>query len=62
MRQELLDAVRQNGFIANYSGVRISSKGKRFRLQDATVWDVRDEQGVLCGQACTFARSKVEFL
>jgi hypothetical protein len=61
-RQKLLDEVRANGFIANYTGVRVSSKGKRFRITDALIWDVRDEEGVLRGQACTFDRSKVELL
>jgi hypothetical protein len=59
-RQRLLDEVRANGFIASYSGVRVSSKGKRFRLIDALVWDVRDATGALRGQACTFERSRVE--
>ncbi|KAG8462141.1 hypothetical protein KFE25_011591 [Diacronema lutheri] len=59
-RQRLLDEVRAHGFIADYTGVRVSATGKRFRISEAVVWDVRDEHGVLHGQACTFERARVE--
>ncbi|KAJ1636281.1 MEKHLA domain-containing protein [Pavlovales sp. CCMP2436] len=58
-RLKLLDEVRANGFIADYTGIRVSAKGRRFMISNALVWDVRDEAGVLRGQACTFERSKL---
>lgn len=58
-RQKLLDAVRKDGYVAGHSCVRISSRGTRFVMHDALIWDVRDDAGTLRGQACTFARSKV---
>lgn len=54
-RAALLARVTQNGFIDDYSGIRISSSGKRFRIQQATVWNLLDEEGVNHGQAATFA-------
>lgn len=50
-RERLLARVAQHGYIADYSGVRISSSGKRFRISNATVWNVEGEDGTPCGQA-----------
>lgn len=55
-RQKLLDAVTEHGFVDGYSGVRISSSGKRFRISEATIWNLIDEQGNPAGQAATFNR------
>lgn len=54
-RANLLARVARDGFIDDYSGVRVSRTGKRFRIQQATVWDLIDETGVKYGQAATFA-------
>ena len=54
-RQYLLERVANDGFIDDYSGIRISSKGKRFRIRAATVWNVTDESGRRIGQAATFS-------
>jgi len=54
-RQRLLDSVAQNGFIDDYSGIRISSTGRRFRIRNATVWNVTDTSGNKTGQAATFS-------
>jgi len=53
-RQALLDRVAQHGFIDDYAGVRISAKGRRFRIENAVVWTVTNEAGVRIGQAATF--------
>jgi hypothetical protein len=53
-RARLLAAVTANGFIDNYSGVRISKTGRRFRIAQATVWNLIDERGIYCGQAARF--------
>lgn len=50
-RAQLLARVAQHGYIDEYSGVRISSSGKRFLIRNATVWNVVDEAGQPCGQA-----------
>lgn len=50
-RSRLLAQVQQHGYIDDYSGVRISSSGRRFCIENATVWNVLDEAGRPCGQA-----------
>ncbi|MBI3902267.1 MAG: MEKHLA domain-containing protein [Nitrosomonadales bacterium] len=54
-RQKLLDSVTQRGYVEDYSGVRITSSGKRFLITGATVWNLLDETGTLHGQAAVFA-------
>jgi hypothetical protein len=54
-RERLLAAVARDGFIDDYAGVRISRSGRRFRIRQATVWNLLDERGERCGQAATFA-------
>jgi MEKHLA domain-containing protein len=55
-RARLLGQVTQQGYIEDYTGVRISRSGQRFLIEQATVWNVRDEQGTPYGQAATFGR------
>jgi hypothetical protein len=54
-RARLLAEVTMNGFISNYSGIRISKTGARFRINRATVWNVSNAVGQRCGQAATFS-------
>ena len=58
-RARLLDRVSRDGFIDDYAGVRISAQGKRFRIEQAVVWNLIDLEGVCHGQAATFDRWKV---
>lgn len=53
-RAQLLDRVDREGFIDDYSGVRITSTGRRFRIRRATVWNVIDANGAPRGQAVIF--------
>lgn len=53
-RAELMARVTREGFIRDYSGVRISSSGRRFLIERAVVWNLIDGHGVLRGQAATF--------
>lgn len=55
-RARLLGEVTRNGYIANYSGIRISRSGRRFRIVQATVWNLRDDAGRPAGQAAMFDR------
>ena len=59
-RARLLNAVTTLGFIDDYSGIRISKTGRRFRIAQATVWNLLDERGAYAGQAAMF--SHWEFL
>jgi len=53
-RQHLLDEVALNGFINNYSGTRISKTGRRFQIQNATVWNLINQDAQNYGQAASF--------
>lgn len=53
-RQALLDRVIRHGFIDDYAGIRISAKGRRFRIGPAVVWNLVDAQGRIHGQAASF--------
>jgi hypothetical protein len=55
-RARLLEQVTTNGYMDDYSGVRISRSGRRFRIERATVWNLVDAQGIYRGQAAMFAR------
>ena len=54
-RARLLDTVTHKGFIDDYSGVRISKNGRRFRIHQATVWNLIAPDGTRCGQAAMFS-------
>ena len=54
-REELLRRVAENGFIDDYSGIRIAADGRRFVIRNATVWNVTDARGERIGQAATFS-------
>ena len=50
-RERLLARVTEQGFIDDYTGVRISASGRRFFVEDAIVWNLIDENGAYHGQA-----------
>ncbi|MFP4255118.1 MAG: MEKHLA domain-containing protein, partial [Halothece sp.] len=53
-REALLQKVSEQGFIDNYRGVRISSNGSRFFIEDGIIWNLIDANGEYHGQAATF--------
>ena len=55
-RESMLERARTQGYIDNYRGVRISSSGRRFLIEQALVWNVFDQAGHRRGQAATFSR------
>ncbi|HVJ84172.1 MAG TPA: MEKHLA domain-containing protein [Caulifigura sp.] len=54
-RARMLETTRQQGYIDDYRGVRISAAGKRFRIERAIVWNLIDSTGLAAGQAATFS-------
>lgn len=50
-RDRLLEQVTKKGFIDDYKGIRISATGKRFRFEDAVVWNILDNKEQIVGQA-----------
>ncbi len=53
-RAALLERVTRDAYLDDYAGIRISSSGRRFRIENATVWNLIDAHGVYRGQAATF--------
>lgn len=54
-RARLLQRTREFGFIDDYSGIRVSTSGRRFKIHRATVWNVVDDDGAHAGQAAAFS-------
>lgn len=54
-RERLMNQVRTHGFIDNYAGIRVSSTGKRFRIQQAYVWNIFNTEHIVVGQAAMFS-------
>jgi len=53
-RARLLERTRRDGYVDDYSGIRISQSGRRFQIEQAIVWNLIDPAGHLRGQAATF--------
>ncbi|MDQ0392984.1 MEKHLA domain-containing protein [Labrys monachus] len=53
-RQRLLEMVLRQGYISDYQGIRVARSGRRFRIEGATVWELRDADGLRHGQAAMF--------
>jgi MEKHLA domain len=53
-REQLLEEVSRNGYLANYRGIRISKNGRKFMIKNAIVWNLIDDQGNYAGQAAKF--------
>lgn len=49
-RQAFLDQVARDGFAKGYRGLRVSRSGRRFFIEDVTLWQLIDDRGVLHGQ------------
>ncbi|MBI1346405.1 MEKHLA domain-containing protein [bacterium] len=54
-RAQLLERTSRDGYVDDYQGIRISSTGRRFRIDRATVWNLVDAAGQRVGQAATFS-------
>lgn len=55
-RAQALVRARSQRAITGYGGVRIDSQGRRFRIEGARVFSLRDSAGEPCGQAACFSR------
>lgn len=53
-RSAMLEVVSKQGYFENYEGIRISSTGKRFKIKNATIWNVNNDKGKFIGQAAYF--------
>jgi hypothetical protein len=55
-RSQALSSASQVGFTSGYTGIRISSQGRRFRILDGVIWNLLDNEGIYRGQAASFSR------
>lgn len=59
-RTQLLERTTRDGYVDDYRGIRISKSGRRFRINQAIVFNLLDAAGNYVGQAATF--SDYEFI
>ncbi len=57
-RAQLMTRAARDGFVDDYRGIRISSSGKRFLIEQAIIWNLIDPEGQRVGQAATFSHWK----
>lgn len=53
-RIRMLERVHEKGYIDDYSGIRISTCGKRFYIENAIIWNLEDHHHQYIGQAAMF--------
>ncbi|MGN6086194.1 MEKHLA domain-containing protein [Trinickia sp.] len=56
-RQRFLERVQRLGYETGYKGVRITRSGQRFMIEEATLWQLVDDEGNLHGQAVAIPRT-----
>ena len=58
-RNQLLTEAMKKGYITNYGGIRTSRTGKKYQINNITLWNLIDEQNNYCGQAATFSEWQI---
>ncbi len=57
-RARMLQQARTEGCVTDYRGVRVSRTGKRFLVEQATIWSIHSPDGTALGQGATFTAWK----
>jgi len=57
-RDILMRTVARDNFVRGYSGRRISRKGRLFRIEDVTIWQLLDDDGGSFGVGAFFKDSR----
>ena len=55
-REWMLEQAKTRGYLGTYRGVRITSTGRRFLVENALIWNVVDAEGQRVGQAARFSQ------
>ena len=55
-REWMLEQAKARGYLDTYRGVRVTSTGRRFLVENALIWNVVNAEGQRVGQAATFPR------
>jgi len=53
-RAEFVRSVAEHGYASGYRGLRIAQSGRRFWIEDVTMWNLVDADGLVRGQAAVF--------
>lgn len=53
-RERFLQDVKRSGIAYGYSGVRVKKSGNVFHIHNGTVWELRNVEGKILGQAAQF--------
>ena len=56
-RERLIRDVKAQGYASGYRGLRVAKSGRRFWIEDVTMWNLLDAQGAPCGQAAMYRRT-----
>jgi PAS domain-containing protein len=59
-RQRMLEIVLRDGIVYNYSGPRVDKYGNSFTIYDGIVWQLRNTNGEVWGQAALFWTDEVK--
>lgn len=54
-REWMLEQAKTRGYLDTYRGVRITSTGRRFLVENALIWNIVDAEEQRVGQAATFS-------
>nr|WP_238354873.1 MEKHLA domain-containing protein [Kribbella sandramycini] len=55
-RDQLIETVARDNYVAGYRGLRIAKSGRRFWIEEVTMWNLRHPDGGYAGQAAIFPR------
>lgn len=58
-RSVALAGAADAGLVSGYSGIRVTTTGRRFRLDDGRIWTVLDDDGQPVGQAAAFVPGEI---
>lgn len=56
-RRVFLDSVLRRGYADDYRGLRVAKSGRRFWIEETTVWNLISPESALVGQAALIRRS-----
>lgn len=57
-RARMLEQARTQGYIPDYHGIRITSTGKRFLIEQAIIWNIHKPDATIIGQGAAFSSWK----
>jgi PAS domain S-box-containing protein len=59
-RRLLMESVGERGFAVNYRGPRVTKDGRKFWIEDVTIWNLLHPDGAVAGQAALIPRPRID--